>query len=187
MNLPNKITAMRFILAVVLFALLSQVNMANSAYLLDVSLLIFIIAALTDIVDGYLARKYDQVTALGRIADPFVDKILVSGSFVFLTTLTPVVHPWMVVVIIGREFLISGIRGYAESQGVQFPANIWGKMKTLLQCFTIAILFFYLAHLQNVVYANLLVSFLVWIVVGITLLSGVIYLVKAKHLLLDVS
>jgi len=142
-NWPNRITAARFVGALVLFALLASFGNAapepgGRAAL--AAFWLFILTALTDVLDGYLARKLGQVSVFGRIADPFVDKVLVLGTLVFLASLdwsARFVPDWLVVAVLAREFLVTGIRGYVESLGRDFPADALGKAKMGFQCFAI--------------------------------------------------
>src|SRR5687767_1421112 len=111
MTLPNKITIGRLLVAVVIFVFLTiSVNENEHRILfLDITFGLFLIAAFSDYLDGYIARKYNLMTTFGRIADPFVDKIFICGMFICLIPYnTTLVQPWMVVIIIGREFLVSG-------------------------------------------------------------------------------
>ncbi len=108
------------------------------------SAVVFAIAAATDAVDGYLARRYGMVTTLGRILDPFVDKIIVCGAFIFLLAAnnpSAGVHsgigPWMALVVIGREMFITGLRSILEQQGKDFSASLSGKIKMVVQCFAV--------------------------------------------------
>lgn len=188
MNLPNKITVSRFFLSIIYFVLLyfavykSTINIR----MLDISLAVFIIASLTDVLDGYLARKYKMVTLFGRVADPFVDKILICGSFIFLVSwdvVQPYLSSWMVVVIVTREFLVHGIRGMAESRGIAFPSTAWGKQKTLIQCLTIVWILFYVGHLQaDAIAINIMFS-LIWLTIISTVISGLTYFYKARQLI----
>ena len=101
---------------------------------------LFIIIALTDYLDGYLARRDGLVSAFGRIADPFVDKVMVLGTMIFLAVMPwsqPWFPAWIVVVVLAREFLVTGIRGYVESRGESFAADGFGKIKMVVQCFAI--------------------------------------------------
>src|SRR3990172_4493352 len=110
-NLPNRLTLMRFLLAIVFFVFLSY-----SYY--TVAFGAFVLAWLTDWLDGYVARKKGLMTDFGRIADPFVDKIIVCGGFILLVHHAhDMISPWMVVVIVAREFLVNSIRSYLESRG----------------------------------------------------------------------
>ena len=133
-NLPNQITLARLGLAIVFFVLLSQYSqITHNTLLLDIAAAIFIVAAVTDILDGYLARKWGQVTALGRVLDPLVDKVLVCGAFILFVgpgfvdsdgQNVTAVRSWMVVVIVGRELLVTGLRGFSESIGKSFGASL---------------------------------------------------------------
>jgi len=158
-NLPNQITIARLLLSVVFFVCLGLFDQqywrelgnpslpAGGVLLLDASILVFTLAAASDFLDGYLARKWKMISTFGRIADPFVDKVFICGSFIFLIPISPLVQPWYVVVIIMREFLVSGLRSFLESRGVAFGAGLGGKMKMVLQSFTIPFILLYRAHL----------------------------------------
>ena len=138
LNLPNAITVSRLFLSGVLFALI-QVGDRRFGSRFDVWLWsagLFVFAASTDALDGYFARKYGQITTLGRILDPFVDKIIVCGTFIFLLEGDgrSGVTAWMVIIVIGREMFVSTLRGFLEQQGLDFSANWAGKAKMILQC-----------------------------------------------------
>lgn len=131
-SLPNQLTASRLVLAVVLFALISGEQWVWA-------LAVFALAAFTDWLDGYLARVQGLTSSLGRMFDPLVDKVLMCGTFIFLLPYGTRngegwLTPWMVVVVVAREFLITGLRSYLESLGVQFGADWLGKLKMVLQC-----------------------------------------------------
>jgi CDP-diacylglycerol--glycerol-3-phosphate 3-phosphatidyltransferase len=194
LNLPNQITLSRLVLAVLFFGLLSRFNAREpDAWTLDVAVILFVVAALTDWLDGYLARKHDQVTALGRILDPFVDKVLVCGAFVFFAgggfvdaqgaNLTGVA-PWMAVLILGRELLVTGLRSYAESCGMPFGADHMGKIKTIVQLVTGTALMLKVAHAPQHAALHGLMIALVWLSVALTAASGLKYLWKSRQLLL---
>jgi CDP-diacylglycerol--glycerol-3-phosphate 3-phosphatidyltransferase len=105
---------------------------------------LFVGIAATDYLDGYLARKGNQITSFGRIADPFVDKVLIIGAMVYLAVLEwsrGWFPAWIVVIVVAREFLVTGIRGYVESLGLAFPADWFGKIKMIVQCIAISIAF----------------------------------------------
>ena len=128
LTLPNLLTLSRLPLAVLLF-----VCIANAWWL--AGLLVFVLASLTDWADGFLARRLGQLSALGRSLDPLVDKVLVGGAFIFLIPVKESeLTPWMVTVVVGRELLITGLRGIMEAQGVKFGADMLGKIKMVLQC-----------------------------------------------------
>ena len=138
-NLPNLITLGRLGIALLLFAMLtleiSGWGIINDRHLaLNIATVAFILCVATDFLDGYLARRWKMVTAFGRLADTFVDKIVICGTLIYLVYLTPdLIRPWFVVIIVAREFLVSGIRSYMESQGVEFGARAGGKVKMVLQ------------------------------------------------------
>jgi CDP-diacylglycerol--glycerol-3-phosphate 3-phosphatidyltransferase len=146
MNLPNKITVSRFGVALLLFALLVWTNTCSGPSWAVPAWAgsIFILAVATDALDGYYARKLGQQSDFGRIADPVVDKSIVGGAFIFLPSVDwarQYVPVWMAVVIVGREFLVNGLRGFIEARGVAFPARWDGKLKMILQCIAIPAVF----------------------------------------------
>ena len=133
MNVPNGITLARFVLAIAVFALIG-VDMPL------IALWVFIVAASTDWVDGWWARKYGQVTKLGRIFDPFVDKVIICGAFVFLVAEPDSgIVPWMAVLVIAREMLVTSLRSFIEQTGGDFSANKPGKWKMVLQCVAVGL------------------------------------------------
>jgi CDP-diacylglycerol--glycerol-3-phosphate 3-phosphatidyltransferase len=137
---PNRITASRFIGALVLFTLLALMGegvVAKGRGVYQLAFWLFVMLAATDALDGYLARRDKHVTAFGRIADPFTDKVLILGTMIFLTTMEWArewLPPWIVVLVLAREFLVTGLRGYVESAGGEFPADTFGKIKMIIQC-----------------------------------------------------
>lgn len=127
-NVPNQLTTLRFVLSVVLFVIIERQQYLAAMY-------VFIVAAGTDWLDGYWARKYGQVTTLGRIFDPFVDKIIICGTFIFLAAIPGSgLVAWMAVVVVGREMLVTALRGYIEQHGGDFSASMSGKLKMVFQC-----------------------------------------------------
>ncbi|RIK83028.1 MAG: CDP-diacylglycerol--glycerol-3-phosphate 3-phosphatidyltransferase [Planctomycetota bacterium] len=139
-NVPNQVTVSRLVLAVVLFALLSL------GYY-TAGLVVFIVAASTDWVDGYWARRYGQVTQLGRILDPFADKMIICGTFIYLAAAPQLasgepasgVAAWMAVLILARELAVTALRSFIENQGGDFSAKWSGKWKMLFQCLAAAL------------------------------------------------
>ncbi len=181
-NLPNCITISRLVLAFVLFAMIYWGGVWIS------STIVFAIAAATDAVDGYLARRYGLVTTLGRILDPFVDKIIVCGAFVFLLAIPDNqsgVGPWMVLIVIGREMFITGLRSFLEQRGQDFSASLSGKLKMIAQCLAVG---FCLISLSVPVRSAApwivgLRDLLLWTAIGFTLISGILYVRRAAQLL----
>ncbi len=172
MNTPNKLTLIRVILIPVFmfFSMTSVVPFANV-----IALLVFVLAFLTDMLDGYLARKNGQVTNFGKIMDPLADKLLVTAAMVCMLSAN-VISPWVAIVILAREFIVSGIRIAAAAEGQVIAASKWGKIKTVWQfiAFSVGIL---------VWKSTLLVDVVIWIAVLLTIISGIDYMLKnAKHL-----
>ncbi len=177
-NIPNRITLSRLFLAVVFFVLLTY-------RFFNIAFVVFLIAAATDWLDGYLARKWELSTDLGRLVDPFVDKVIICGTFIiFVNVADDIIAPWMVITIVSREFLVSSIRGFSESKGVKFASNIWGKTKMFIQSWTICAMLLYYAHFENVGWAEYMVSTFMWITIIVTIGSGITYIYSAKKTLL---
>ncbi|HKE01849.1 MAG TPA: CDP-alcohol phosphatidyltransferase family protein [Planctomycetota bacterium] len=142
-TLADWITATRFFLALALFGVFAFVQAADPGVAREAGIwcafALFVVAALSDTLDGAVARR-TGLSDFGRVADPFVDKVLVVGSLVFLASIPPsrdVLPAWAVVIVVTREFLITGIRGFVEAKGLSFPADSWGKTKMILQCLTV--------------------------------------------------
>jgi CDP-diacylglycerol--glycerol-3-phosphate 3-phosphatidyltransferase len=178
-NVPNSLTAARLVLSVVVFGLI-----AFQFYFL--ALVVFGLAALTDALDGYFARLLNQTTALGRQLDPLVDKVIVSGAYIFLLTVKESnLKPWMVATIIIRELLIQGLRSHLEGQGQAFGAKTAGKIKTVLQCLSIsAILLCLSIHPSPWWPIEWVRDALTWLAVLMTLYSGLGYFTAAMPRLL---
>jgi len=196
---PNRITALRFLGALALFAVLAlwadvpveQVELHSRV--LQLAFWLFIVTSVSDILDGWLARRGNLVTAFGRIADPFVDKVLVMGVMVFLAVLPwsrGFFPAWVVVVLLAREFLVTAIRGYVEKLGVEFPADGFGKLKMLLQCFAVGIVMG-LAAFRLPAEAERLIAqgahLCVWATLVATLGSGLAYAFKTQRILKELE
>ncbi|SRR5579885_101522 len=183
-NLPNILTTARLVLAIVLFVLIPGGDWVPYNWLW--CLLVFVAAAVTDYLDGYLARKQGLTSTLGRNFDPLVDKVLICGAYIFLLPVIPdEIAPWMVTVVVARELLITGLRGYMESQGVNFGADWLGKIKMGLQCAALIAIF----TVKAFAWPEALGPFLTWVqtvliyaMVAATALSGAQYLWKAAAL-----
>lgn len=143
-----------------------------------IALAVFIIASLTDMLDGKIARKYNLVTNFGKFMDPLADKLLVCSALVCLVAVDRI-PAWMVIVIIAREFIISGFRLVASDNGVVIAASYWGKFKTTFQIIMICLMIADLAALQ------LLTAIVTWVAVILTVVSLVDYLVKNKEVMKD--
>ncbi len=189
MTLANRITSLRFLLSIVYFALLTLAvhqSEQRDTSVMTAAFVLFNVIAWSDLLDGYLARRYGQVTHFGRIADPLVDKILVCGSFIFFLRIDPlpeVIAAWFVVVVLAREFLVSGIRGAAEAAGIPFGATFWGKQKTFVQNVAVGTALGYAAWLPETLWTRVLTIALVWLTLASTVVSGAAYIVDARRLL----
>lgn len=202
-KLPNQLTIARIGLAGGFFVLLGlyDASSPNSALLMNAAFVLYIVAGITDVLDGYFARKWKITSAFGRIADPFVDKVLVIGAFVMLAgrnfALIPPgapadlewnlphwvtghmasgVQAWMVVVILSRELLVSAVRGYSESQGIKFAATPAGKIKMFVQSVAICTVLYQLANVRYEPWAIYTKVVLVWLALVATVVSGLFYL-----------
>jgi CDP-diacylglycerol--glycerol-3-phosphate 3-phosphatidyltransferase len=179
LNLPNLITLSRLGLAVILFWLIYVEGFWISAAVL------FVVAAATDAIDGYIARKYGQVTTLGRILDPFVDKIIVCGAFVFLLEkkADSGVNSWMVMSVIGREMFVTGLRSFLEQSGKDFSAAFIGKAKMALQCVAITMSLLSLSPEVGNPTFNFYRNIVLWAAVAVTLYSGLTYAIRGFQML----
>ena len=178
MNLPNKLTIFRCILIVpFVLVLLTELGGAYSNW---ISLAIFIIASLTDLFDGKIARKYNLVTNFGKFMDPLADKLLVCSALIALIELERI-PAWVVIIIIAREFIISGFRLIASDNGVVIAANYWGKFKTTFQMIMVCLM------LANIEALNLVTKIIMWIALALTVISLVDYVWKNRHVLDDVK
>lgn len=198
-NLPNQITIGRLFIAIVFFACLAQFDARSpqaGRWLLDLSAVLFLVAGLTDIVDGYLARKQNEETSFGRVIDPFVDKILILGAYIFLAgdgfvdaagANVSDVADWMVVVVLGRELLVTSLRGVQEASGQSFAASFHGKAKMLVQSVAVMWVLLTLAHPEGLATCARLRPFVVYVMVAVTLLSVVPYVRRARGILAQMS
>ncbi len=175
-NIPNGITVARLLLTFVLLVMINSTDWWISAASL------FVVAALSDVLDGYLARKWNQITTLGRILDPFVDKILVGGAFIFLIAQPQSgVTPWLTFAVIAREMFITGLRSIMEQHGVDFSAKLSGKLKMALQSVTVPVCLLSLSDtfMQTLGTWNatflILRTMLLWGTLVITVYSGLEY------------
>jgi CDP-diacylglycerol---glycerol-3-phosphate 3-phosphatidyltransferase len=177
LNLPNLITLSRFALAIVLFGLIDIGGHWLAATVL------FLVAAATDFLDGYIARRYGLVTKVGRILDPFVDKVIIGGAFMFLAMHRDSgVNAWMVFTVIGREMFVTSLRSVLEKEGKDFSAIMSGKIKMVLQCAAVAgsLLFLEYGRNSNSEYALTIArDGLLWASVAVTLYSGYEYAIRA--------
>lgn len=173
MNLPNKLTIFRVILIPFFIIALLVPGIPAGNW---IALAIFIVASLTDLLDGKIARKYNLVTNFGKFMDPLADKLLVCSALICLVELSRI-PSWMVVIIIAREFTISGFRLIAADNGVVIAASYWGKFKTTFQMIAVCLM------IANIPVLSLLTTVITWIAVILTVASLVDYLVKNKDVM----
>lgn len=170
MNLPNKLTIMRVILIpFFVFFLLSPYFPAYGNY---IAVAIFIVASLTDMLDGKIARKYNLVTNFGKFMDPLADKLLVCSAMICMIS-TGQLEAWFVIIIIAREFIISGFRLVAADSGIVIAASYWGKFKTVSQMFMVIVLIMDLGGVFDVIG-----TVLIWASLILTIVSLVDYVAK---------
>ena len=175
MNLPNKLTIFRVILIpFFVFFLLTDVLGANGDYL---ALVIFIVASLTDMLDGKIARKYNLVTNFGKFMDPLADKLLVCSAMICLVEMGRI-PAWIVIVIISREFIISGFRLIAAENGIVIAANYWGKFKTVSQMIMIILLLIDLGGVFDI-----LEQIFIWLSLALTVISLITYIWQNRSVL----
>ena len=174
MNLPNKLTILRIILIpfFVFFMVTSFVPYSNI-----IGTLIFIVASITDTLDGKIARKYNLITNFGKFMDPLADKMLVSSAFICLVDIHRI-PSWIVIIIIAREFLISGFRLVASDNGIVIAASYWGKFKTTFQMLAIIMLCFNFNSDGSMPFVYYIEQILIYVALFLTIISAVDYMVK---------
>ena len=190
MNLPNKLTMLRVILVPV-FMVFAAVTAATAPPISTPHLrllpgIIFAVASFTDFLDGYLARKNNLVTDFGKFMDPLADKCLTTAAFIYMVA-CGICSPVVLAVILFREFAVAGVRMLAAETGTVIAANMWGKVKTVLQMLTV--LFYYfaaaLAGPADVMAVGLITQILCWLCGAATVLSGGIYLWQNRKLFMQ--
>ncbi|MBP3602855.1 MAG: CDP-diacylglycerol--glycerol-3-phosphate 3-phosphatidyltransferase [Lachnospiraceae bacterium] len=173
MNLPNKLTIFRVILIPFFIVFLLVPITPIDKW---IALAIFIVASLTDFLDGYIARKHNLVTNFGKFMDPLADKLLVCSALICLVELERI-PSWMVILIIAREFVISGFRLIASDNGVVIAASYWGKFKTTFQIIAVCLM------IANLPVLQIVTDIVTWIAVILTVVSLIDYLVKNKEVM----
>lgn len=205
-SVPNGLTVLRLLLAALFFAALNAYRYpdANRSWAF-VALALFILAAITDALDGYLARKWEAVSVFGRIMDPFCDKVLVLGAFIYLAgprfvvpewvqegsffTMSTGVYPWMVVVILARELLVTGFRGEAEAMGAAFASTWSGKWKMIIQSIAIPVVITLVVVFRTGddtpigLAARWACYGVVYLTVGVTILSALPYVGRLRQVM----
>ena len=176
-NVPNLLSTLRILLVPPLVVVLLT-KFEGKEF---VGLGLFLLAALMDFLDGFLARRRQQVTRLGTLLDPAADKILISAAYISLVELDPAVVPaWMVVVIIAREFAVTALRSFAAAENLVIPSGLSGKVKTIVQIVSIAFLIIYnqLGEFRHLAPISL------WVALAVTVYSGVEYFIRFGRLIL---
>ena len=174
-NVPNALTALRFALSIVVFVLISL-------QLFLWAFFVFVIAASTDWVDGYWARRFGQTTQVGRIFDPLVDKIIICGVFIFLAAeARSGITAWMAVVVVAREMLVTALRGFIEQHGGDFSAKMAGKLKMVFQCIAAGASLLVLSYvtLPPPSWLEWTLVVFVWLAILSTIYSGLEYVLAA--------
>lgn len=176
MNLPNKLTIFRVILIIPFVIIMLSDFLGDASKW--VALAIFIIASLTDLLDGKIARKYNLITNFGKFMDPLADKLLVSAAMICLVEIGKI-PSWIVIVIISREFIISGFRLIASDNGVVIAASYWGKFKTVFQMVMVVLMIADISQIQ------ILTTVIMWVALVLTVISLIDYLIKNKDVMKD--
>jgi CDP-diacylglycerol--glycerol-3-phosphate 3-phosphatidyltransferase len=194
-RIPNAITLLRILIAGSFFAVLGGYRFPDHGILWgNVAIVLFAFAATTDFVDGYLARKWDVVSMFGRLMDPFCDKVLILGTFIYFAgprfsvetwvesekvlTMATGIYPWMVVIIIARELLVTSIRSVLESMGHSCGAKWSGKFKMIFQSLVLPLILLLVVNFQPDQHAGVMftINLLAWLLLIITVWSGLPYL-----------
>lgn len=178
MNLANKITIVRLILVPIFV----MIMLSNLIYKDIISAIFFALASFTDKIDGYVARKYNQITNLGKFMDPLVDKVMVSSALIALVQLGRI-QSWIVIVILSREFIVTGIRTIAANKGIVIAASNFGKYKTTLQI--IAILSLMLNNMPFSIIYFPFSNIAIYMALFMTVYSGLDYIIKAQKIILE--
>ncbi len=178
MNLPNKLTLLRvFLIPLFVVLLMVPFGFAGQKW---VALAIFVIASLTDLADGKIARKHNLITNFGKFADPLADKLLVCSALICLIELGRI-PAWIVLIIIAREFIISGFRLVAAERGIVIAASIWGKIKTTLQMTMVVLMIADLSALAIITQISM------WLALILTIVSLVDYIAKNRTVIDDIK
>lgn len=180
MNLPNKLTILRTIMIPVFLIFLYIPGLGMTGDVLAAA--IFVLASFTDLLDGKIARKYNLVTNFGKFMDPLADKLLVCSALIALVDLDRI-PAWVVIIIIAREFIISGFRLIASDNGVVIAASYWGKFKTTFQMIMIILLILNIDY----PYSNIINMFIMYIALALTIISLLDYIIKNYKVFIDGS
>lgn len=177
-NTANRLTILRMIFVPIFMALL----MAESSAAQIAALIVFILAAITDAADGHIARSRNQITTFGKFVDPLADKMLTTSAFLILLNYGRM-SPWAVMIVLAREFMVSGIRLIAAADGEVIAASLWGKLKTVSQMVAVIAAILLMQPIFPEAASTLITDILIWLSVVFTVLSGADYLWKNRTLL----
>ncbi len=206
-KLPNQLTVGRIVLALGFFVMLGfyRHDATYARWLLNTAFVVYIIAGITDILDGYFARKWEITSAFGRMVDPIVDKVLVVGAFIMLagsnfshlavgtqigefenslpfwltSAMYSAIPAWMATAILVRELVVSGVRGYSEARGRSFPATYGGKIKMFVQSVAVCTVLYQMANCPTAPWAVITKLCTVWAALIVTVVSGLMYMGRA--------
>ena len=181
MNVPNRLTILRVVMIPLFVVAMLWETLPYHEY---IALALFVGACITDFFDGYLARKYNQITTFGKFMDPLADKLLVCAAMIcFLTNQQTQMPAWAVIVIISREFIISGFRLVAAEKGVTIAASYWGKVKTVVQMIMSILL---IIHSEHPVF-RIINPIFIYAAVLLTIISLVDYIYKNREVMKDIE
>ena len=181
MNVPNRLTILRVIMIPLFVVAMLWESLPYSDY---IALVLFAGACITDFFDGYLARKYNQITTFGKFMDPLADKLLVCAALIcFLADVNPEMPVWAVIIIISREFIISGFRLVAAEKGITIAASYWGKVKTVVQMIMSILL---IIHFNHPVF-RIIDAIFIYAAVILTVISLIDYIYKNREIMKDVK
>jgi len=185
LNLPNLVTVLRLVLAVLLFFLLLPLTRPPGTLTSWTAPILFVVAVASDVLDGWLARRLGHVTTFGRVADPFVDKVIICGALIFFTVSDPfgrLFPAWLVSIVVAREFLVNALRSWLESRGHEFGAHLAGKAKMVVQSVTVGAVLFRAAAPGAPAWTDEALRVLAWATLAITVASTVPYFTAALRI-----
>lgn len=180
MNLPNKLTVLRVCLVPIFVLVLLLSNKSDIGFFRILPLIIFVGAAITDTLDGQIARKHNLITDFGKFMDPLADKLLVCSALICFIEID-YISSWIVILIIAREFIISGFRMLASSKGVTIAANIWGKLKTVIQMLLVIVILCDFAGIFG--FLSALITPLIVLTILLTIISAATYIYDNKKVI----
>lgn len=182
-NLPNKLTILRVLLVPIFILVLLLSNKSSIGFFRILPLIIFVGAAITDALDGKIARNQNLITDFGKFMDPLADKLLVCSALICFIEIR-YISSWIVILIISREFIISGFRMLAASKGITIAANIWGKLKTVIQMALVIVILCDFANIFN--FLSALINPLIVLTIILTIVSAITYILDNKKVIRNI-